>query len=240
MIVKIKNVLILCFVLFALISCGNKTSNVQNNNVLSAEEQAKLTPDKVLENLKQGNDDFINNRLVVRNNTERVKNAAKGQYPEAVILSCLDSRVQVEDVFNRAIGDVFVARVAGNIVNPDILGSMEYACKVSGSKLIVVLGHGHCGAIKSAIDDVELGNITGLLEKIKPAVCCSKEHFVGETNSSNPAFVDAVCLANVKLMVNEIRNNSPILKEMEDNGEIKIVSAIYEMETGKVEFVENI
>ena len=240
MILKIKNLFIVCVVLFAIISCESKTTNVLNNKVLSAEEQANLTPDKVIENLKQGNDDFINNRLVIRNNTERVKNAAKGQYPEAVILSCLDSRVPVEDVFHRAIGDVFVARVAGNIVNPDILGSMEYACKVSGSKLIVVLGHGHCGAIKSAIDDVELGNITGLLDKIKPAVCHSKENFTGETKSSNPAFVEAVCLANVKLMVNEIRMNSPILKEMEDNGEIKIIGAIYEMECGKVEFIEHI
>ena len=235
---KIKNLLFVCVVSFVLASCGGKTANVQNNNVLSAEEQARLTPDKVIENLKKGNDDFINNRLTVRNNTERVKNAAKGQYPEAVILSCLDSRVPVEDVFNRALGDIFVARVAGNIVNPDILGSMEYACKVSGSKLVVVLGHGHCGAIKSAIDEVELGNITGLLDKIKPAVCHSKEHFEGEAKSSNTAFVDAVCLANVQLMLNEIRDNSPILKEMEDNGEIKIVGAVYEMESGKVEFVE--
>ena len=222
--------------------CGSdkKTSvmNAQDNKVLTAEAQAALTPDKVVEILVQGNNEFINNNLTVKNTPERVLDAEGGQYPEAVILSCLDSRVPVEDIFHRGIGDVFVARVAGNIVNPDILGSMEFACKVSGSKLVVVLGHGHCGAIKSAIDDVELGNITGLLAKIKPAVTKSKSCFDGDAKSSNKEFVDAVCIANVELMVKEIRSNSPILKEMEDNGEIKIVGAMYDMHTGKVDFFE--
>jgi len=209
-----------------------------NNKVLTAEEQSKLTPDKVIEILKQGNEAFANNRLTLQNSIERVRNATKGQHPEAVILSCIDSRVPVEDIFQCGIGDIFVARVAGNIVNPDILGSLEYACKVSGSKLIVVMGHGHCGAIKSAIDNVELGNITGLLSKIKPAVNQSKVNFKGETTSSNEAFVEKVCYANMKLMVDEIRRNSPILKAMEDKGEIKIVGAIYTLESGKVEFFD--
>ena len=213
---------------------------LQNNKVLSAEEQSQLTPDRVIEILKQGNQEFINNKLTIKNTPERVRNAAGGQYPAAVILSCLDSRVPVEDIFHCGIGDVFVARVAGNIVNPDMLGSMEYACKVSGAKLIVVMGHGCCGAIKSAIDDVELGNITGLLAKIKPAVTKSTTNFGGATNSSNPAFVETVCRANVELTVNKIRNDSPILKEMEDHGEIKIVGAIYDMECGKVEFFETV
>lgn len=214
----------------------NINNDVQNNKVLTVEEQFKLTPDTVIEVLKQGNEEFINNNLSIKNNPERVRAAAKGQYPEAVILSCLDSRVPVEDIFHRGIGDIFVARVAGNIVNPDILGSLEYACKVSGSKLVVVLGHGLCGAIKSAIDDVKLGNITGLLDKIKPAVNQSKAKYKGEAKSSNPEFVNIVCHTNVELMVNEIHKYSPILKEMEDNGEIKIVGAIYDMYTGKVEF----
>lgn len=133
------------------------TEEILVNRVLTAEEQAALTPADVIDILKKGNQEFMNDELTVRNNTERVRDAALGQYPKAVILSCLDSRVPVEDVFHRGIGDIFVARVAGNIVNPDMLGSMEYACKVSGAKAVVILGHEYCGAIKSAIDDVELG-----------------------------------------------------------------------------------
>ena len=210
--------------------------NVQNNKVLTADEQSMLTPDQVIEIFKQGNEEFVNNNLTIKNTPERVLDAESGQYPEAVILSCIDSRVPAEDIFHRGIGDVFVVRVGGNIVNPDILGSMEFACKVSGSKLIVVLGHEHCGAIMSAIDGVELGNLTGLLDKIKPAVCQSKENYGGEAKSANKEFVDRVCRANVELMVNEIRKNSPVLKEMEDNGEIKIVGAMYDMHVGKVDF----
>jgi len=208
---------------------------MSNNKTLTAEEQSKLTPDKVIEILKDGNKTFANNNLASKN----VYNAVSGQYPEAVILSCIDSRVPVKDIFQCGIGDIFVARVAGNIVNSDMLGSMEYACKVSGAKLVVVMGHGNCGAIMSAINNVELGNITGLLGKIKPAVNQSKVNFKGETTASNPEFVELVCHTNVILMVNEIRKNSPILKEMEDNGEIKIVGAMYDLETGKVEFFEN-
>ena len=204
----------------------------------SVTEQSNLTPEKVIEILKQGNEDFINNRLTVKNNTERIRNAAKGQSPIAVILSCLDSRVPVEDIFHCGIGDIFVARVAGNIVNSDILGSMEFACKVFGVRLILVMGHRQCGAIMSAIDHVELGNFSGLLHKIQPAVNQSKTTFTGEPVSSNPVFVDAVCRANVELMLNEIRQGSPILKEMEILGEIKIVGAMYNMNNGKVDFFE--
>ena len=204
--------------------------------MLTLKIQSNLTPDKVIEILQQGNEDFINDRLTVKNTTERVRSAAFGQYPAATILSCLDSRVPVEDIFHCGIGDIFVARVAGNIVNPDILGSMEYACKVCGAKLIVVLGHGHCGTIRLAIDNAELGNITGLLHKIKPAVNQSKTNYKGESNSSNPAFVDMVCRTNVELMVNLIRKDSPILKEMENKGEIKIVGAWYDMHSGRVDF----
>jgi len=239
---SVKRILFPIVAVFVMAACGGNKEQVaenndqQNNAVLSAEEQSQLTPDRVIEILKQGNDDFINNRLTVRNNTERVKNAAEGQHPQAVILSCLDSRVPVEDVFNQAIGDVFVARVAGNIVNPDILGSMEFACKASGAKLVVVVGHGYCGAIKHAIDGTELGNITEMLSKVKPAVARAKEGFEGETTSANPEFVDKVCHVNVEVMIEEIRKNSPILKEMEDKGEIKIVGAMYDMHTGKVDF----
>ena len=212
---------------------------MSTNKTITAEEQSKLTPVQVIEILKQGNEVFANNNLEINNSVERMYGAVSGQYPEAVILSCIDSRVPVKDIFQCGVGDIFVTRVAGNIVNPDILGSMEYACKVSGSKLVVVMGHGNCGAVTSAINNVELGNITELLGKIKPAVNQSKINFKGEATASNPEFVELVCHTNVSLMVNEIRKNSPILKEMEDNGEIRIVGAMYDLETGKVEFFEN-
>ncbi|WP_236263927.1 carbonic anhydrase family protein [Dysgonomonas sp. Marseille-P4677] len=212
-------------------------SAVLINTVLSADEQARLTPDAVLEILQKGNKEFTEDNLTVRNNLQRVREAALSQYPKAAIVSCLDSRVPVEDVFHRGIGDIFVARVAGNIINEDILGSLEFACKVSGAKLIVVLGHEHCGAVKSAIDDVKLGNITAMLSKIRPAVAAAAKNYDGDKTSDNPKFVEAVCSQNVDHAINEIRSKSSILKEMEDKGEIKIVGGVYHMETGKVDFL---
>lgn len=153
-----------------------------------------------------------------------------------MVLSCLDSRVPVEDVFDQGIGDVFVGRVAGNFVNEDLLGSMEFACKVAGAKLILVLGHQHCGAIKGAIDDVKLGNITAMLSKIRPAVAASQD-FLGEKISSNPEFMKRVNENNIRLTLSRIRNESPILKEMEDKGQIKIVGAFYRLTDGTLEFV---
>lgn len=212
------------------------SADVLSEQILTAAQQAALTPDTVISILKKGNEDFVSDALTIRNNSGRIREAALGQYPKAVILSCLDSRLPVEDVFHRGIGDLFVARVAGNIVNEDILGSLEYACKVSGSKVIVVLGHEHCGAIKSAIDNVKLGNITGLLSKIRRALTTNTP-FEGEKSTSNQAYVHHICLENVNLSIRDIREKSPILKEMEAKGEIKIIGAIYKMETGKVEFL---
>lgn len=242
---KIKRILPSFLAICLLVACvGNKASHTENeqlksNQVLTANEQSKLTPDDVIGILKQGNDEFVNNRSMPRNTPERIKAAVNGQHPEAIILSCIDSRVPVEDVFHRGIGDVFVARVAGNIVNTDILASMEYACKVSGSKLVVVLGHESCGALKSAIDEVKLGNISELLEKITPAVNSSKSGFQGEASSSNKFFVEKVSHSNVALAMSEIRKKSAILKEMEDRGEIKIVGAMYHLQNGKVDFWED-
>lgn len=236
-----KNYILSLTILFALTACNDKIINEQEiipPHVLTQEEQQKLTPDEVIADLKAGNKDFASDRLTVRNSTKLVREAALGQYPEAVVLSCLDSRVPVEDVFHKAIGEIFVARVAGNIVNTDILGSLEYACKVSGSKLVVVLGHEYCGAIKSSIDGVELGNITTLLEKIDPAIKEADAHFEGEKTSKNHKFVDEVCKYNVFNSIDEIRKNSPILREMEANNEIKIVGAIYDIKTGEVKFLE--
>lgn len=206
-------------------------------NVLTAEEQAALTPDKVIEMFKAGNERFINNDLTARDHSAQVRKSTSAQFPKAIVLSCVDSRVPVEDVFDRGIGDIFVARVAGNFVNEDILGSMEFACKVSGSKLILVMGHEHCGAVKAAIGKVELGNITPMLSKIQPAVALVKD-YEGEKSADNPEFVHMVCESNVKNTINEIRKQSPILKEMEEKGEIKIVGAVYDMDLGKVTFLK--
>ena len=203
--------------------------------VLTAEEQKALTPDMVIQSLKDGNRRFMNNNITARDHSAMVRNASAGQYPKAVILSCLDSRIPVEDVFDKGIGDLFVARVAGNFVNTDILGSMEFGCKVSGAKVILVLGHESCGAIKAAIDHVKLGNITGMLKNIEPAVAGSQD-FKGEKTSANPDFVEYVAKNNVLQTIKTIRQKSPILKEMEDKGEIKIVGAYYSLKTGEVSF----
>lgn len=204
---------------------------------LTREERDNLTPDEVLQTLKDGNQRFASGTLTKRDHSERIRLAALGQHPKAVILSCLDSRIPVEDAFDRGIGDVFVARVAGNFENTDILGSMEFGCKVAGAKLILVLGHEHCGAIKGAIDGVELGNITAMLENISPAV----KHFAdydGEKTSENDEFVHLVAEQNVLMTIAGIREKSPVLSEMESNGEIKIVGGLYNMDTAEVTFLE--
>jgi len=240
----------LLIVALAISSCSqNKASdeNINSNtlptprgmveDVLTKEEQDALTPDAVIQALKDGNNRFITNDLTARDHSKLVRNSTLAQYPKAIVLSCVDSRVPVEDVFDRGIGDMFVARVAGNFVNEDILGSMEFACKVSGSKLILVMGHEHCGAVKAAIDDVKLGNITPMLEKIKPAV--DLVEYDGERNSKNQDFVHMVSESNVMNTVDQIRLKSPILKEMEENGEIKIIGGLYDMDNGVVTLIKN-
>lgn len=204
--------------------------------VLTAEDQAKLTPDSVIKALKEGNHRFVNNDLTARDHTAQIRKTTNGQFPKAVILSCLDSRIPVEDVFDRGIGDLFVARVAGNFVNEDILGSMEFGCKVAGSKVIMVMGHEHCGAVKAAVDNVKLGNITAMLSKIRPVVEKLDADYKGDKTSKNGEFVHMVCEHNVLKTMNDIRENSPILKEMEDNGEIKIIGGVYDMDSGEVDF----
>lgn len=203
--------------------------------VLTAEEQAALNPKKVLEILKTGNERFVNNDLTARDHSEQVRRSTLNQFPKAIVLSCVDSRVPVEDVFDRGIGDIFVARVAGNFVNQDILGSMEFATKVAGAKLVLVLGHEHCGAVKAAIDGVELGNITEMLTHIKPAV--DAVEYEGERSSKNPEFVAQVCESNVFRTMDQIRERSPILAEMEKAEEIIIAGAVYDMDHGKVNFL---
>lgn len=203
--------------------------------VLTAEEQKALTPDQVIASLKEGNKRYMSNDLTARDHSALVRDGAMAQFPKAVIISCLDSRVAVEDVFDKGIGDLFVGRVAGNFVNEDLLGSLEFGCKVSGAKLIVVMGHKHCGAIKAAIDDVKLGNITAMLTKIKPAVTLSQD-FKGEKTSKNDEFVSYVARNNVKNTIQTIKQKSSIIKEMIDKGEIKIAGAYYDIENGEVIF----
>lgn len=207
------------------------------SHVTTAEEQARLTPDEVLQQFIDGNKRFHSGLVTRRNHREQVRKSAPGQFPKAMVLSCLDSRVPVEDVFDQGIGDVFVGRVAGNLVNEDLLGSMEFACKVAGAKMILVMGHQHCGAIRGAIEDVKLGNLTALLAKLKPAVTLS-EDFEGEKSAANPKYVKHVAVNNVRHSLANIRAHSPILKEMEDQGEIKIVGAFYRLTEGTLEFVE--
>ena len=204
-------------------------------DVLTKEEQDALTADMVIQSLKEGNGRFMRNDLTARDHSAQVRKSIQAQYPKAIVLSCVDSRVPVEDVFDRGIGDVFVARVAGNFVNEDILGSMEFACKVSGSKLILVMGHEHCGAVKAAVDDVKLGNITPMLAKIRPAI--ESIEYDGERTSKNEEFVQMASKSNVRNTIEKIRNESEILREMEQNGEIKIVGAVYDMDDGSVDFL---
>ena len=207
------------------------------DRVLTQAEQKALTPDDVIRLLKQGNQRFVSGTLTSRDHSSQVRDAVNGQFPKAVILSCVDSRIPVEDVVDRGIGDVFVARVAGNFENTDILGSMEFATKVSGVKLVLVLGHEGCGAIKAAIDGVELGNITSMLKNIKPAAD-SLSGYKGDKTSANAEFVHLVAEKNVRLTINRIRERSPILEGMEKQGQIKIIGALYDMKTGKIEFLD--
>lgn len=201
------------------------------------ELQQKLTPKQALRILKDGNERFINNLKVNRNLLQQVNDTRDGQWPFAVVLSCIDSRTGAELVFDQGLGDIFSIRIAGNIVNDDIIGSMEFGCKVAGAKIIVVLGHTKCGAIKGACDGVELGKLSGLLNKIQPAVESETATKVNRT-ASNPDFVENVAEINVHRNVIEILDKSPIIKEMIENGEIGIVGAMYNVAIGKVEFYE--
>jgi carbonic anhydrase len=202
---------------------------------LTKEIQLNLTPEKAIEILKKGNERFINNLKANRNLLQQVNETSDGQHPFAVILSCIDSRTSAELIFDQGLGDIFSIRVAGNILNEDILGSMEFACKIAGAKVIVVLGHTKCGAIKGACDQVKMGNLTTLLNKIKPAVD-SELTVKNNRTSSNNEFVEKVSEINVKLTVNKILDRSPILKSMIDNGEIGIIGGIYDVTTGYVDF----
>ena len=200
--------------------------------------QSTMSPLRALEILKEGNQRFVNNLKYNRNLLQQVNETRDGQWPFAIVLSCIDSRTSAELIFDQGLGDVFSVRIAGNVVNEDILGSMEFACKVAGSKFIVVLGHSKCGAVKGACDHVELGHLTGLLAKLRPAVDEEIET-QGDRSSCNAEFVENVARINVRRAVNDVMQRSFILHEMIENGEIGIIGAMYNVETGNVEFYED-
>ncbi len=202
----------------------------------TAETQSLMTPDSALEALLNGNKRFVSNTSVNRDLVEQVEATALGQYPFATVLHCIDSRVSAELLFDQGVGDVFSIRIAGNFVNEDILGSMEFACKLAGTKLVLVLGHTACGAVKGACDHARLGNLTALINKIEPAVEAVKEpKDKDQRNSKNINFVNAVAKQNVLMTIDNIRKESPVLKELEDEGAIKIVGGMYDIASGVVE-----
>ncbi len=205
---------------------------------LTKEMQDTITPAMALEILKKGNDRFVNNLKANRNLLQQANETSDGQHPFAVILSCIDSRTSAELIFDQGLGDVFSIRIAGNIINEDILGSMEFGCKVAGAKIIVVLGHTKCGAVRGACDHVEMGNLTALLSKILPAVYDEKSIDINR-NSGNDEFVEKVSTINVKRTVHAIMERSPILKELIKNGNIGIVGGIHDITTGEVDFYDD-
>ncbi|MFZ1548223.1 MAG: carbonic anhydrase family protein [Candidatus Nitrotoga sp.] len=199
--------------------------------------QLLLTPEMALKALKEGNTRFVNNLKIRRDLLQQLYETSDRQCPFAVILSCIDSRASAELILDQGLGDLVSIRIAGNIINEDILGSMEFACKIGGAKIIVVLGHSRCGAIKGACDDVKLGNLTTLIAKLKPAVARVREPTTNR-NSQNSEFVEKVAAANVHLMIANIKHRSEILREMESNNEIAIVGGMYEIQTGNIEFYQ--
>jgi carbonic anhydrase len=210
-------------------------TGTKGGGALTKEQRDRLTPDQVLDAMRKGNQRFRTGNMAPRDYRDQQRTSAAGQFPGAVILGCIDSRAPAEIIFDAGIGDTFNARIAGNIVNDDLLGSLEFACAVAGAKVLLLFGHTACGAIKGAIDDVEMGNLTGLLARVKPAI--SATTFNGAKSSRNAAYVDAVARTNVLLGLDNIRRRSPILADLEKKQTIQIVGGMYDLVTGIVEFV---
>ncbi len=215
------------------------TAISSNANTQTKTTQSEITPATAIGVLKAGNKRFLDKEVINRNLHQQVSDTSTGQYPFAAVVSCIDSRIPTEVIFDQGIGDIFNARVAGNFINEDILGSLEFACKLAGSKLIVIMGHTSCGAVKGACDHAELGNLTQMLAKITPAVDAITTAEGEERNSSNLKFVNAVAEENVKQTIQNVHAQSPVLKEMFDNNEINIVGAMYDVKTGKVTFMND-
>ena len=209
---------------------------IDNSKTQTNKSQTEITPEDAISLLKKGNNRFLKNKFLNRDYKEQISNSSNGQHPFAIVLSCIDSRVPVEIIFDQGIGDLFSVRVAGNVVSKDVLGSIEYACKYAGVKLIVILGHTSCGAVKGACDGLEDGNLTHLLQKIKPAIDKTKTDESEIRDSSNIHFVNSVANNNLNNSINDIKSHSSILKEMIDSDKVSICSAMYDVETGIVNF----
>ena len=210
-------------------------SAATRDSALTKEQRDRLTPDDVIAEMKLGNQRFREGKAHPHDYRAQKRSSAQGQYPSAIVLGCIDSRAPAEIILDTGIGDTFNARIAGNVVNDDVLGSMEFACAVAGAKAILVLGHTACGAIKGAIDDVEMGNLTGLLARVKPAITATT--YEGEKSSKNPAYVDAVARANILHAAGMIRQRSKILADLENKGSLKVAGAMYDLATGQVTFL---
>lgn len=244
-----KNLFYISLALTALLVAAPATAQVSDAEIDAAaevmtratvqtkESQAAMTPERALELIKEGNERFVTNRRIARDYLAEVTQTAAGQYPFAVVLGCIDSRVPMEIVFDQGIGDLFAPRIAGNFVNTDILGSMEFATAVAGSKLIVVLGHTECGAVKGACDHVELGNLTHTLSNIAPAVYATTG-VEGPRDSSNKAFVNAVAHENVAMTVQNVLDRSPIMAGLVEEGKLMVVGAMHDVATGRVTFLD--
>lgn len=211
------------------------SAQTARSGALTKAERDKLTPAQVIEAMTQGNERFRTGKMALRDYRDQQKTSAAGQYPAAVVLGCIDSRAPAELIFDTGIGDTFTARIAGNVVNDDLIGSLEFGCAVAGAKVLLLFGHTSCGAIKGAIDDVEMGNLTGLLARVKPAITATT--FSGDRSSKNPAYVDAVARTNVIVGLDNIRRRSPILADLEKKKSIQIVGGMYDLATGMFEFL---
>ncbi len=205
--------------------------------VRSRAERDALTPQQIVDSFIEGNERFVSGRRRGRDLLLEQRTTSSGQHPSAIVLSCIDSRAPVEFVFDKGIGEIFSARIAGNVVNSDIAGSMEFACLAAGAKVIVVVGHSNCGAIKGAIDKVELGNLTELLARVEPAIEMAEKAKLGERSSSNSELVNAVTRCNVETTIAELRRLSPLLADKEAKGELKIIGTVYDVATGRAEFL---
>ena len=212
--------------------------NLLVHNTQTKKSQAAINPEKALQLLKEGNQRFLDNATISRSFDKQIELTTGGQFPFAAVVSCIDSRIPTEIIFDQGIGDIFNARVAGNFVNVDILGSLEFACKLAGSKLIVIMGHTSCGAVKGACDHAKLGNLTAMLDNITPALDKVKTADGVDRSSSNIDFVNEVAVQNTHLTIEKLKQDSPVLNEMIENGEIQVVGAMYDVASGKVSFFD--
>ena len=233
-----RSIFLTCALALTICTTTASAADAVESGVMTQSMQAAITPAKALEMLKEGNERFVSGSSAGVNYLAQVKKTAAGQYPFAAVVTCVDSRTQPEIIFDQGIGDMFVARVAGNFVNDDILGSLEFATKVSGARIILVMGHTECGAIKGACDDVELGLLTATLANLNPAVTAASKGDYSPKDSTNAKFVQAVADMNVKLTMQKLRDRSLVLRDMIDKGEIALVGAMYDITTGKTTFYE--